>query len=1189
MPCPNCGATNEPGRKFCGECGTRLARLCPNCGTASAQGVKFCGECGNQLEGDGQATEARPATLRAAPVTSQPTTERRLVSVLFADLVGFTARSDGRDPEQVRDFLGRYFEVARDVIERYGGTVEKFIGDAVMAVWGTPVALEDDAERAVRAGLDLVEAVHVLGRAAGDDGLDLRAAVLTGEAAATVGATGQGMVAGDLVNTASRLQSIAPSGTVLVGEATQRAASRAVLFEAAGDQLLKGKAAPVPAWRALRVVAERGGLGRSEGLEAPFVGRDAELRLMKDAYHATARERKARLVSITGQAGIGKSRLAWEFNKYMDGLKETVRWHSGRSPAYGEGVTFWALGEMVRRRAQLSETDDERTTRSRIAETLDVFVPDPAEQRRIGPALLFLLGIGDGPAGGREELFVAWRTFFERIAMTAPVMLVFEDLQWADTGLLDFIDYLLDWSKSFPILVVTLARPELLDRRPDWGAGRRNLIGISLEPLPEAAIRELLNGLVHGLPEAAVRSIVTRADGVPLYAVEIVRMLVAEGRLEEADGVYRIVGDLGDLHVPESLHALIAARLDTIDPTDRAILQDAAVLGQTFSLAALSSLTSEPVAALEDRFGILARREIVALDTDARSPERGQWGFTQALIREVAYSTLAKRDRRARHLAAARYFESLGDDELPGVLATHYLAAYEASPDGPEAAAVAVQARIALKAAAERAAALGAHEQAIRFLEQALEVATDPVEEAELLARAGEAASAAGRHDDAERLLRRALVIQRQRGDARGIAGVAARLGGAYLFGTRTEQAIALLEEVAAGVTELEDPESVELIAQLGRAYYLGEQFARGIAVVDRAMAAAERLDLVRVIADGLVTKGTGLSFLGRSYEGLGTLEAGRRLAEANGFDDTSLRGALNASNVQLFRDPSDALATARAGLEQATRLGRRGTAATVLGNAADAAQRTGDWDWAVAAVREALTAELDSADRLACLQSIIPILGYRGELGDELKEAEGLVVSDSDIQNTAAVARAHAAVAFAEGRFEAARRAHLKTFETSSSTGPLPLALAARAALWQRDAAGLRDALARFEAFAAHGPALEVDRRTMRAGLAGLEGRRADALALYREAWQGWRDLGCRFDLALTELDAIFLLGIDEPELEAAVAEARTILLELRAAPFLARLDLVLAEAPVGLEAPSHGQHGGSRGADSVAQRSAS
>ncbi len=430
------------------------------------------------------------------------------MTVLFADLVGFTSLAADRDSEAVRDLLSRYFDVAREVVERYGGTVEKFIGDAVMAVWGTPVAREGDAEWAVRAALDLLVAVRTLDSGADGRGLEARAGVLTGEAAVTLGATGQGMVAGDLVNTASRLQSVAPPGTVLVGEATQRAASSAIVFEAAGRAGPQGQdRTRCPPGGPCGSSPSAAGEGRSEGLEAPFVGRDDELRLLKDFFHATSRERRARLLSVTGVAGIGKSRLAWEFLKYIDGVLETVWWHEGRSPALGEGVTFWALGEMVRRRAGLAETDDEATTRERVAATLLEFVPDETERRWIEPALLTLLGFGDAAARSRDELFASWRTFFERVATEFPAVLVFEDLHWADPGLLDFIDHLLEWSSNSPIYVITLSRPELLERRPGWGAGRRNFVALSLEPLTEAAMRELLAGLVPGLPERAIRAI----------------------------------------------------------------------------------------------------------------------------------------------------------------------------------------------------------------------------------------------------------------------------------------------------------------------------------------------------------------------------------------------------------------------------------------------------------------------------------------------------------------------------------------------------------------------------------------------------------------------------------------------------------------------------------------------------------
>ncbi|MGI8928286.1 MAG: ATP-binding protein [Candidatus Limnocylindrales bacterium] len=661
------------------------------------------------------------------------------MTVLFVDLVGFTPFAEERDAEAVRETLDQYFAIARLAVERHGGTIEKFIGDAVMAVWGTPIAHEDDAERAVRAAMELLDGVHGLGH-----DISARAGIVTGEAAVTIGAQGQGMVAGDLVNTASRLQSVAPTGTILVNASTMNAASAAIAFEPAGEQELKGKRAPVDAFRAIRVIANRGGQNKSEGLEAPFVGREEELRLLKEQLHATTRDGRARLVSISGPAGIGKSRLTWEFEKYVDGVVETIYWHRGRSPAYGEGVTFWALGEMVRRRSELAEGDDEATTRARIAATVDQWVIDEDERSWVGNALLALLGLESAPPGGRDVLFAAWRVFFERIAEQSTAALVFEDIQWADSGMLDFIESMLEWSKNKPLLIVTVARPELYERRPGWGSGHRLLTAIPLEPLSEEKMRELLAGLVPGLPEQAIQAVLRRADGIPLYAVETVRMLVSEGRVEAVDGVYRPTGDLTELAVPETLRSLIASRLDGLEGADRSLLQDAAVVGQRFTTATLAAVSGLSTDEIETRLRNMVKRELLDLEVDPRSPERGQYGFVQSLIREVAYGTLARRERRSRHVAAVRYYEALGDDELAGVLATHYLAAHEASADGPEADAVAAQARIALRGAAERAASLGAHAQAVGYLDQALPVTSEPLDRAALLELAAESANASG-------------------------------------------------------------------------------------------------------------------------------------------------------------------------------------------------------------------------------------------------------------------------------------------------------------------------------------------------------------------------------------------------------------------------------------------------------------
>jgi class 3 adenylate cyclase/tetratricopeptide (TPR) repeat protein len=1155
VTCQTCGTVNLAGAKFCSECGGRLQSGCPNCGATNLPGAKFCSECGTHLEAT--ATSGAPtASQTSAPGRPATTTERRLVTVLFADLVGFTSLAADRDSEAVRDLLSRYFDAAREVVERYGGTVEKFIGDAVMAVWGTPVAREGDAEWAVRAALDLLVAVRTLDSGADGRGLEARAGVLTGEVAVTLGATGQGMVAGDLVNTASRLQSVAPPGTVLVGEATQRAASSAIVFEAAGPQVLKGKTAPVPAWRALRVVAKRGGEGRSEGLEAPFVGRDDELRLLKDFFHATSRERRARLLSVTGVAGIGKSRLAWEFLKYIDGVLETVWWHEGRSPALGEGVTFWALGEMVRRRAGLAETDDESTTRERVAATLLEFVPDETERRWIEPALLTLLGFGDAAARSRDELFASWRTFFERVATEFPAVLVFEDLHWADPGLLDFIDHLLEWSSNSPIYVITLSRPELLERRPGWGAGRRNFVALSLEPLTEAAMRELLAGLVPGLPDRAIKAILDRAGGVPLYAVETVRMLVAEGKLEEADGAFRPVGDLGDLAVPETLHALIAARLDALDAGDRGLLQDASVLGQTFSIESLAELRGEPPEVIEARLRGLARREVLVLDTDPRSPERGQYGFAQALLREVAYSTLARSDRRTRHLAAARYFEGTGDDQMAGVLATHYLDAFLASPEGDEAVALAAQARLALRGAADRAVALGSHDQAIAYLERALTITTDPADEAELLGRVGSAAAAAGHFDAAETALRRAVAIERERADRPALVRATVALGQALSSAYLTDAALAVLEPAYAelGPELPDDPSVVAMTAQLARAYQLHEEPVRAIEWADRALVAAERLYLVPVIADAIITKGGSLALVGRVWEGLGLIRAGRLLADAYGLPALSLRAAISLSGHLAVHDPRAAVEVGRDSFDLSRRLGLRHLTVITAANGAEAALATGEWAWALEALREAGSVDLDVLDRatVECVQ--IEILAVRGDLvGDRLDElAKVYDPNDSIFGASLGLARLWAALA--EGRFGDAHADGRRVAELSGLNRPYGLLWAGyagvRAGRHDQAAAVLDD----IRALSVRGPTVDAELAGLAAGVAALDQRWPEAVGLYTESARGLRELKVEFDLGLVLLAAAELAPAGDPFGLSAAEESLAIFTRLGARPFVAQ-----------------------------------
>ncbi len=1153
MICARCGTENEAGRKFCKECASPLAVACPSCGTANAPDAKFCGECASPLQAG--AAGAGAGVSGAAGAQPVPVAERRLVTVLFADLVGFTPFSEERDPEEVRETLSRWFDLGSDVVARYGGTVEKFIGDALMAVWGAPTAHEDDAERAVRAGLELVDAVRGLG-----EGLQARAGLLTGEAAVTIGATNQGMVAGDLVNTASRLQSVAPAGAVLVGEATQRAASGGIAFEPAGEQTLKGKAAPVPAWRALRVVAERGGRNRAETLEPPFVGRDDELRLAKDLFHATGRERRIRLVSVMGPAGIGKSRLAREFLKYIDGLIEDVYYHAGRSPAYGEGITFWALGEMVRARCGLLETDDEATTRAKVAETVARWVPDPAEREWIEPALLTLLGIESESAS--EQLFAAWRTFFERIAAHGTVALVFEDFHFADTGLLDFVDHLLEWSKGVPLFVITLARPELLDKRPDWGAGKRSFVSLPLEPLPEPAMRELLTGLVPGLPEAAVQAIVARADGIPLYAVETVCMLVADGRLAAEGDAFVPVGDLSELAVPDSLVALIGARLDALDPTDRSLLQDAAVLGQSFAPAALAAVSGVDEAAIEPRLLALVKRELLSREVDPRSPEHGQFAFVQALIREVAYNTLAKRDRKARHVASARYFESLGTDELAGALASHYLAAHANAADGAEADALAAQARIALKGAAERAANLGAFDQAVTFLEQALSVTSDPAEEAELLERAGAAAGTAARYDEAERLLRRAVELRRRTGDRVGAARATGLLGDALLDGYRNEAALELLKAASAEFADLSpDPVVAGLDATLARALLYSQDQQLAVETAERVLETAEPRDLIPVATRAMIAKGAALGNLGRKREAIALLRAAEELARENGLHQALLGALIVGGFHKGDLDVMAALDSYREGLTLARRLGHRNRMLVFINNIGYSGFLTGDWHEALAELESALAEELDPKDWVSILSNALIIRASRGEpVAEGIDAIERLGESIGGEDWRIAHSDVVGASALAEGRLEEARRAWQQIAEAEPGQRPEYLYRSARPALWLRDGSAVRANLEALRATGVHGRVADTRRTTLEAGLAALEGRTSDALALYRSALASWRELRIRWDEALTGIDAALLLDPADPEVRRVAEATRQILAALGARPFVALLDAALA-----------------------------
>jgi tetratricopeptide (TPR) repeat protein len=948
-----------------------------------------------------------------------------------------------------------------------------------------------------------------------------------------------------------------------VGEATYHAASEAIAFEPAGEQVVKGKTLPVPAYRALRVVARRGGAGRNEQLEAPFVGRGPELRMLKDFHLATGAERRPRLVSIIGQGGIGKSRLVWEFQKYIDGVTELVYWHQGRSPAYGEGISFWALAEMVRGRAGITEQDDPAAARAKLAGTVTEWGADDTERRWMEPRLLQLLGLEAGDADerpDRDSLFAAWRVFFERIAERGVVVLVFEDLQWADDGMLDFIDHALEWTRDRPLYLISLARPELLDRRPDWGAGRRNFTSLVLEPLEPEHMRELLAGLIPGLPAPVVERVLDRAEGIPLYAVETVRMLLSDGLVALEDGVYRPTSDLSELSVPASLHALIASRLDGLDAADRSLLQAASVIGKTFSTDALAAVSGLSVDETATRLRALVRREMLTQETDPRSPEQGMYGFVQGLIREVAYGTLARRDRRQLHIAAARYFETLDDEGIAGALAEHWVAAYKAQPDGPEGDAVAAQARVALRGAADRARSLGSFVQATRFLEMALEVTSDPTEEAQLHAAAGDAGLYAGLVDEPIAHMARSLELAQAAGDRRGLMAATTRYALALSAASRLAESAALLEPARDAYRDLVDTvEYVRLCGELARSYLLLGRSEDALRVVDDILPTAERLELTRESIELLITRGPALASIGRLRESIVTLVGALAATTSYGLADVGLRARVNLSYAAAAEDPQLAYRIAREGLELVRHLGMRGYGFYLLGNAAEFAVRAGDWDWALAEVEEAAAAlETDQTARLRLAE----IRGLRGvDVDAELQAFADLVADMTEVQAQATVEDVRAMVALGRGEPQVALDRSRRAYELNLSPDSTSLQTAARAAAWLGDAAALRDA--RRILSAQPGRVAATVRLEADAALAALEGRRAEALAGFVDATRRWRELGLEFEAAICALSLVTTLGPAGLEAQAASSEAAAVFERLGAVPFQERLTAAMRATP--------------------------
>ncbi|HWD46779.1 MAG TPA: adenylate/guanylate cyclase domain-containing protein, partial [Actinomycetota bacterium] len=953
---------------------------CEVCGQDNPGGFRFCGACG--------------ASLAAAPATVE---ERRLVTVLFCDLVDFTARSDKADPEDVGALLRPYHARQRAEIERLGGTLDKFIGDGIMAVFGAPVAHEDDPERAVRCALRMLAAIEELNQDRPSLDLAVRIGITSGEALVRLGPGQQTEgVVGDVVNTASRLQGVAPAGGVVVGEATFRATSRAFHYRELGPVQVKGKADPVPVWR-LEGARSRTGIEAARRSAAPFVGRQAELELLEGLFERTLAERTVRLVTVVGEPGVGKSRFVGELAAHADARPELVTWRQGRCLPYGDGITFWALGEIVKAQAGILETDPPAQVTAKLQAAVAHLVPDPSEGEWLRARLAPLLGIAgpDAVKAERAELFAAWRRFVEALAAANPLVLVIEDLHWADPAMLEFLQHLAERASGLPLLIVATARPELLERHPGWGDANPAATRIPLEALTDLETAQLVAALVGRalLPVGVQALLLERAGGNPLYAEEFARLLADQGLVAE----HQVEGEVAavpDIPVPETVHGLIAARLDALASEVRALVQDAAVVGRVFWPGAVAAMDGGEAGGRDLEAGLaeLERKQLVQRARATSVQYQDEYVFWHALVRDVAYAQIPRAGRARRHQAVAEWVEAVAGErvgDLAEVVAHHYgqALAYARAAREPQAqiAKLVEPTRRFLILAGDRTINLDL-DRARAYYRQAVELGQprDP-ERPHLLVRTGRVAFQSGDYPEAVAVYEEAIADLRRQGDTQVLGATLGRLATVYWNQGDTRKANAVLTE-AIGLLEREPPG-----AELASAYVrmAGDRVVSGHASealdwADKAVALADELGgLPRIRPRALDARGMARCDLG-DFGGMDDLRAGLALGLelGSGYDTAVLYNNL-AEPVWLVEGPQAALAACEDGVDFAERRGLSEPAmwlrASTLGPLLD----LGRWEEAISLADEAIAWDrAHGGDYLAigCRRYVTLVLTWQGD-----------------------------------------------------------------------------------------------------------------------------------------------------------------------------------------------------------------
>jgi class 3 adenylate cyclase/tetratricopeptide (TPR) repeat protein len=901
-------------------CGARLERRCPSCNTKVPNEAHFCMNCGAAL---GEAPAARPA---AEP----PPEERRQVTVLFADLSGYTAFAERMDPEAVKSLVDRALMRLGREVERYGGTVDKYIGDNVMALFGAPVAHEDDAERAVRAGLGMQAAMdEVNAGLPGGINFDLRVGINTGEVLA--GAVGEAYtVVGDTVNVASRLQSAARPGSVTVGERTMRASATAVEYERLEPLQLKGKAQPVPAWEAVCLIAEQAVGRAAPARESPFVGRDSELRTLEAIYERILDEGTPQLVTLIGEAGVGKSRILREFERRLAEHPSQPTLRTGRCLPYGSGIVFWALGEVLRAEASIVDSDSAEEAWRKLSLYVSELRGDEGEASDRQAAMIGqLLGVEvpqelvpreENPERARELFFSALRSGIEAIARRRPFVIAFEDIHWADDGMLEAIEHLGQWVRA-PLLLVCLARDELLDRRPGWGGGRRSATQLVLDPLKPAQARELVEAL---LPRGFERApaVAERSGGNPLFAEEMARRIAEEGGEGSA--------------LPDTVQGVLAARLDSLHPFERRLVQQASVVGRTFWEGSLLSLAQAEGEDLGRALSSLQQKDILVPAGEGRLEGERELGFKHVLIRDVAYGMLPKAVRSRKHFEVGTFLEERAGDrtaEVLSLLADHYGRAAalgrEGGVQGPELLEMRRHAVRFLEEAGDAAARLYSNREAAEHYRHARDVARQDRELAvddgmdavavRVGEKLGDVSLRLGRVDEAIAVWGDCLNWHRGQEDLERVADLHRKIGAGLSHKGERKPAI---EHYQKGINLLKDgPPRIELVRLYEEAAWLylhtGDNML-AIYASEKALRLAEKLGETRAASRAHGIFGRVFGRIGDTDKARQNLERAVELARGSDHGETII--ALSALGRQLEISEAD-VSGARAAYEEALAL----------------------------------------------------------------------------------------------------------------------------------------------------------------------------------------------------------------------------------------------------------------------------